>query len=197
MKNKKTKCYNCAEEINAEVLFCPQCNFIQPPSGINFFRLFGFTEKFDLGELAIQQAYVTLQRKLHPDIFVRKSDKEKSLAVQQTMVVNDAYQTLKSALKRAEYLLQLQGIIVNRDGQDNIKPSQELLMESLEAREELSELSSEDEFRKLAIRNADDRLSCIENIRNNIEQKSYEKAAQDVIRLRYLEKFAEEIKNRI
>jgi len=49
-----------------------------------------------------------LQQEFHPDRFASKGDVDKRLAVQTASLINQAYDTLKSPLKRAQYLLELQ-----------------------------------------------------------------------------------------
>jgi molecular chaperone HscB len=188
----KTTCWNCKTELKASLLFCPSCKKIQPPAPIDHFERLGLPRDFEIGAKNLEVAYFALQRQLHPDLFVNKSDKEKALSMQQTMDLNQAFETLKSPLKRAEYILSLNGITVNIDNA-NTKPSQEILMESLETRERL-ENADKDELRTLAIQAADDKLKAISDIKQHLAQGKLAQAAQATIKLRYLEKLIEEIR---
>lgn len=187
------QCWDCSAEIKEAEFFCPACNKIQPPSQTNHFTLLDMPRDFDLGAKKLEVAYFSLQTKLHPDRFSKKSEKEKLYSMQQSMSINQAYETLKSPLTRAEYLLKLEGIIVNADNA-TVKPCQILLAESLEARERLHEAKSEDEIRALTIETMENKLSTIDALKQNLHERKLEEAAQNTIRLRYLEKLNEEIK---
>ena len=88
--------------------------------------------------------------KFHPDKFAAGSDKEKNFALQNTSLVNTAYDTLKSALLRATYLLELDGVNAfdEKDTQMDIDflMSQIALRESLEAIEASKDELELDDF---------------------------------------------------
>ncbi|CAD5108039.1 co-chaperone HscB [Zestomonas carbonaria] len=73
------------------------------------FALFGLQPDFrvDLAQLAAR--YRELAKAVHPDRFADASEREQRLALEQSAQLNDAYQTLKSAPRRALYLLALRG----------------------------------------------------------------------------------------
>jgi molecular chaperone HscB len=76
---------------------------------LNYFQLFGLEVQFPLDNKKLSERYQTLQKKAHPDRFAHASNQEQLLAVQKSAMINDAYQTLKTPLKRAEYLLNVRG----------------------------------------------------------------------------------------
>jgi molecular chaperone HscB len=193
MTNKNIHCWDCPTELKANELFCPSCKKIQPPAPIDHFDRLGIPHDFEIGEKNLNVAYFALQRKLHPDVFVGKSDKEKSLSMQQTMNLNESFENLKSPLKRAEYLLFLADITVNVDNA-KVKPSQEILQESLDTREKLENAKTPEEIRALSVTAAENRLQTIDAIKDNLSAGKLMDAAQDTIKLRYLEKLIEEIR---
>ncbi|MNQ05757.1 Co-chaperone protein HscB [compost metagenome] len=73
------------------------------------FALFELKPSFrlDLEQLAVR--YRELARNVHPDRFADASDHDQRLALEHSANLNDAYSTLKSAPKRARYLLALSG----------------------------------------------------------------------------------------
>ncbi len=101
---------------------------------MTYFTLSSISPAFDLDLQALEAAYFTAQRQYHPDRFAGKPAAERQQAMQRSADINQAYETLKNPLKRAQYLLHLQGITVGTE-QDSVKPSQELLMETMEWRE--------------------------------------------------------------
>ena len=59
----------------------------------------------DIEQLDIK--FRALQKALHPDRYANKNDFEKRLAVQTAATINQAYETIKNPLSRAQYLLEL------------------------------------------------------------------------------------------
>lgn len=110
---------------------------------MDYFQLFGLTENFtvDLDELA--SVYQTLQRKVHPDKFAHASSQEQLLAAKKSTMINDAYQTLKLPLKRAQYMLELRGIEMPSE-QATIGDTS-FLMRQMELREMLEEVKHADD----------------------------------------------------
>ena len=102
---------------------------------MNYFELLGLSPAFNLDLQALESAYFTQQRLYHPDRFVGKLPAERQAALHRSVDINKAYETLKNPFSRAQYLLHLQGTQVGTD-HDTVKPSQALLMEIMELREE-------------------------------------------------------------
>ena len=72
---------------------------------VNYFQLFNVDAHFSLDLAELSSIYQTLQKTVHPDRFAHSSAQEQLIAVQKSALINDAYETLKKPLKRAEYLL--------------------------------------------------------------------------------------------
>jgi len=191
-----TKCWKCGEEIKQGSMFCAACKTIQPTSDIDHFTRLDVKRSYEVGEKILELAYFSKQRMLHPDLYIRKSDQEKKYSMGHAVDLNEAYETLKSPLKRAEYILKIEGIIVNQDNSTSLKPSQAMLMESLEMREELENADSSEQIRTLIVHAIDDRMAVIDDIKNQFAQGKLDDAAQSTIKLRYMEKYIEEIKKK-
>ena len=104
----------------------------------NHFELFGFPVAFEIDAHKLAERYRELQRSLHPDRYANASDRERRLSIQHAAQVNEAFQTLKSSLRRARYLLQLQGIAFDDEKETHLDPA--FLMEQMELREALAEV---------------------------------------------------------
>ena len=87
----------------------------------SYFELFGLDLKFDIDLKQLHSEQQRLQAIFHPDRFVRASDQEKRLSVQQASWVNEGYESLLNPVKRARYMLQLSGLELNEQGQ-NLTP---------------------------------------------------------------------------
>ncbi len=131
----------------------------------NHFELFGLQPAFELDLENIAERYRDLQRAVHPDKFANASDQERLLSVQQAAQINEAYQTLKSPLARARYLLELKGITLN-DNDTTMDPL--FLMEQMELRESLAK-----------VRGESDPFGALMSLRDTIEAK--EKAFIDAL----------------
>jgi molecular chaperone HscB len=107
----------------------------------NHFELFGFPVAFDIDAQQLAERYRELQRTLHPDRYANASDRERRLSVQHAAQVNEAFQTLKSSLRRARYLLQLKGVEFDDEKETHLDPA--FLMEQMELREALADVRAE------------------------------------------------------
>ena len=109
----------------------------------NYFQLFNVPEAYDLDVSTLAPRYRDIQSAIHPDNFANGSAQEKRLSVQQAALINEAFETLKSPLKRAQYMLSLRGIAIN--DQSAAKLDSGFLMEQMELRESLSEIPEQAE----------------------------------------------------
>jgi molecular chaperone HscB len=107
-------CWSCSVAHNESNLFCPHCSKIQPPPGGDFFSVFGLKPQLNLDLAALVRGFHRLSRKLHPDRFARAGENEKQWSLADTALLNDAYRTLKDPLRRTEYLLKLQGAVIDQ-----------------------------------------------------------------------------------
>lgn len=108
-------------------------------AGRNHFELLGLPVSFDVDPADLSARYRSLQQQLHPDRHSGGTDADRRLALQLTASLNDAYQTLQNPVRRARYLLELSGVAT--DGESDTQLSPNFLMEQMELRESLADLS--------------------------------------------------------
>lgn len=108
---------------------------------MNHFELFGLVEGFELDTRQLADTYRQLQTQFHPDRFATAPEREQLVAVQRAAQINDAYTTLKTPLRRAEYLLSLRGTDIR--GEQQTLQDTSFLMQQLEWRERLADLKGE------------------------------------------------------
>ena len=101
----------------------------------NFFTLLNLPEAFVVDLKKLDQHYQAIQKEIHPDRFASLNDEKKMESVKKTAQVNDAYQTLKSSIRRAEYLLHLYGFDINDEKYTAVP--QDFLLQQMEWQEEL------------------------------------------------------------
>ncbi len=105
----------------------------------NYFAIFGLPQSFDINDNKLAERYRDLQRTVHPDKFVNASERDKRIAMQKAVQINEAFQTLKKPLNRGLYLLQLQGIDTN----SNTEMDSEFLMMQMELHEQLNSIKQQ------------------------------------------------------
>ena len=161
----------------------------------DFFELFGLEPRFAVDLDRLEQAYLEMQGRVHPDRFAHLSDAEKRLSMQWATRANEAFRTLKSPLARGQYLLELKG--VDPAFETNTAMSAEFLMEQMEWREALEEAreaADEDVLDDLARRIRRDTKGLVEQLETEFDSAGDLEAAADTVRrLKFLEKLQHEI----
>ena len=79
----------------------------------NYFEMLNQPQTFAVDSLSLENAYQTLMARFHPDRFVNAPLVEKRVAEQVSVRINEAYQTIKNDLSRAQYLCSLKGMNVH------------------------------------------------------------------------------------
>jgi len=154
----------------------------------DYFTIFGLFPDFILDLADLEKRYFIAQRTFHPDRMAGKSANARRMAISQSMLVNAAYETLKSPLRRASYLLSLHGIA------ENSKPSHALLMEMMELREALSEAQNASELSELESQCLKNYEEALVNIAEAFGRKDLALAAELTTRLSYISKILDEIR---
>jgi molecular chaperone HscB len=160
-------------------------------SELDYFSVLGLPPAFDIDLADLEKRYFLVQREFHPDRMLGKSAHERYLAISRSMLINSAYETLKSPLKRAKYLLSLNGI-----KEDSIKPSETLLMEIMETRETLAEAETGEKIAALEATNTREKEHILAQMANAFADKNLPLAAELVIRLSYAVKISDEIRTK-
>ena len=108
-----------------------------------YYELFGIPRSLNLSLGDLQKRFYELSRELHPDKFVHKPHAERQRALDLSSTLNDAYRTLRDPIKRAQYLLALEGFDIGEQRSKDVPP--ELLEEVFELNMALEEVRSGDE----------------------------------------------------
>jgi len=187
-------CWSCQGPVGEGSLFCSTCKAVQPPGQLDHFARFGLPAEYDLESAVLDRHYFDCQRMLHPDRFAMRTPKERALSQQQSVCVNEAYETLKDPLKRADYLVHLRGAGVLPEGCTLVN-DQELLTESMELREALADAESPEDVDALDQRATDDIRYCIDALSDVFRTDDLEGACRLTTRLKYLRKLSEECRH--
>lgn len=104
----------------------------------DYFAIFGLPHKLAIDVPKLEQEFLQLSWKLHPDNFVNASESERELSLKRSSELNDAYRALRDPVARVEYLLGIEGERVEGEKKQQAPP--ELLEEVFELNESLDEL---------------------------------------------------------
>ncbi|MFQ2761308.1 co-chaperone HscB [Aeromonas caviae] len=162
---------------------------------MNHFELFGLAEGFELDTRQLADTYRQLQTQFHPDRFATAPEREQLAAVQRAAQINDAFTTLKTPLRRAEYLLSLRGTDIRGEQQTLQDPA--FLMQQLEWRERLADLKRDadpegaiKDFRQ-EIRH--DHQALMQRLTDSLTRGEDLQAADCVRKLKFVDKLLEEL----
>jgi molecular chaperone HscB len=161
---------------------------------MDHFARLGLPAALDLEPASLDRAYFGLQRQWHPDRFVGRPPEERARASSEAAALNDAYRTLKDPLARAVYFAGLQGVEMPSDGKTIDDP--DLLMEAMEAREALHDAKTAQAVEALAARARRDMQAGLASLGSLFLANDKAAIRKTLLRLRYLDKFAEEARAR-
>jgi len=161
---------------------------------MDYFTLFGLTPGYVVDTQLLATRYQELQRQFHPDKYASRSQSEQLLAVNQSATINQAWQTLRHPLLRAEYLLLLNGFDLANE-QHTVRDTA-FLMEQLELREELDSIEQSADI--TALEAFASKVSTMIQSRSTrmvqeLDGLQWEQAADTVRKLRFLDKLQHHI----
>jgi len=160
------------------------------------FELFGVPRRFAQDRAALDARWRALQGEVHPDKFAAEGGAAQRVAMQWAVRVNEAYQRLKDPLKRAAYLCELQGEPVDAENNTAMPPA--FLMQQMEWREALDDAHGADEVEALSDEVGAHRAKALAELANSLDERSDPKAAAQQVRaLMFVERFAEDIDQRL
>jgi molecular chaperone HscB len=155
-----------------------------------------------LDQSSLDARFRELQREVHPDRFAAADDAARRASMMLATQINEGYQTLRSPLKRATYLLSLLGVDVGAESNTAMSPA--FLMLQMEWREQVADARADKDLVALksletnvgeAIRSVYAELS--ERLDRLTSVSDTPPAVEAVRQLMFLEKLYEEIDNAI
>jgi molecular chaperone HscB len=168
-----------------------------PSASDDYFRFFGLNQQFKIDLPALDQAYLAIQKEVHPDRHARGSDTEKRLAMQMATLANTALQTLKNPVQRGLYICQLHGVDAKLE--TNTAMPAAFLMKQMEWRENLDEQAEDlPALEKLMDEVEASKQDTLTQITQAIDSaKNYQRAAELLRGLLFIDKFALELDDAI
>jgi molecular chaperone HscB len=136
--NAPLVCWSCHER-TIGTHFCSGCGkMLQLPQQSDYFAMFEMPRKLWLEMGALEQKFLQLSWKLHPDNFVNATPEEREISLKRSSELNDAYRTLRDPVGRVEYLLSIEGM--RKEGTTKQQAPANLLEEVFGLNESLDEL---------------------------------------------------------
>jgi len=161
----------------------------------DYFALFQLKPQFKVNRQALESAYLTVQKQVHPDLYVQGSDSEKRISMQMATLANVAYRTLINPIQRGLYLCIKNG--VDPQLETNTSMPAQFLMQQMEWRELLDESRNYSE--KL-----DHLYQQVETVRQGLllevemaidQAHNFQLAAEKLRALLFIEKFCVELED--
>lgn len=165
----------------------------------NYFLIFDLPIKFDIDLDDLERKYLNFQLEFHPD----KLNPNQKNQIQNSITINEAYQTLQNPISRAEYILKLNQIAIDNEQLSSnqnfklIKADQKTLENILLLQEQISELKDQDQVSKLAIKLESEIKTLIKEISNLLNNQKFQAAASLLIQVKYLQKSRSSLKKMI
>ena len=160
------------------------------------FELFGVPARFAQDRSELDTRWKDLQKQAHPDRFASEGAAAQRLAMQWSVRINEAYQRLKDPLKRAAYLCELRGAAIR--AHDNTAMPADFLMQQMAWRESLDEAKGAQALESLLNDTAAARRAALAELERLLDQlDDVQSAVQLVRRLMFIERFAQEVEDRL
>ena len=160
------------------------------------FELFGIPAQFAQDRSQLDTRWKELQREAHPDKFAAQGAAAQRVAMQWSVRINEAYQRLKSPLRRASYLCELHGAPINAE--NNTAMPTDFLMQQMAWREALDDAKTLENYDEIASEALQAGRKQLLKIEQSIDaDKNFLDAAKQVRSLMFIERFASEVDARI
>jgi len=160
------------------------------------FTLFGLPQRFALERADVDARWKALQGEVHPDRFAAQGAAARRVAMQWAVRVNEAYRRLKDPLHRAAYLCELRGAPIGAES--NTAMPGAFLAQQMHWRESLDEAAETPAIEALAREVASERAERLRRVGELLDERGDAAgAAREVRALMFIERFAEDIEQRM
>jgi molecular chaperone HscB len=109
---------------------------------MNYFEFYGINESFEIDAQLLKSKFLEMSRKFHPDFYANASEQEQNQALENSTFNTIAFNTLKDADKRTEYILKNHGVL--NESEKGALPA-DFLADMMDINEQLMEYELEGE----------------------------------------------------
>ncbi len=189
--NSKENCWNCKSIVKSKGFFCDHCGVIQKPSYLDEFEIFGLKKEFLIDLNVLEDKYLELQSKLHPDKFVNSSQNEKDFSNEHSSRINESYKLLKNNVSRANIILKSNGYDLEKESktfgdEKMLEDIMDLQSKCMLAENEISKKKIGNEIKEVID-------ETINELNLLFKKKSWKEAYNLNVKLSYLEKMKNNI----
>ena len=163
----------------------------------DYFSLFQIKPQFNIDRQALESAYLTVQKQVHPDLHAGGSDAEKRVSMQMATLANSAYRTLMNPIQRGLYLCSRHG--VDPQLETNTAMPASFLMQQMEWRETLDDVRHDSAgLEQLYAEVEQTKKNVLKEVEQAIDgEHNFESAAQKLRALLFIDKFSAELEEAI
>ncbi len=189
--NSKENCWNCKSIVKSKGFFCDHCGVIQKPFYLDEFEIFGLKKEFLIDLNVLEDKYLELQSKLHPDKFVNSSQNEKDFSNEHSSRINESYKLLKNNVSRANIILKSNGYDLEKESktfgdEKMLEDIMDLQSKCMLAENEISKKKIGNEIKEVID-------ETINELNLLFKKKSWKEAYNLNVKLSYLEKMKNNI----
>ena len=190
-----------------QAVFCRGCGGVLPPAAAaggsggraptHFARL-GLEPDFRVSPRELEARLRAAQWLLHPDKFAQACAEERDRSAGQATLVNESVAVLRDPVKRALYMLRLEGVLLGEDAGlegGGLQLDPEMLLKVMEVREAVEEAEGE-ELERLSQENDADVHECLSEVAEALSAGRTLEARDAAVRLIYLQRIAEAVKKK-
>ena len=158
----------------------------------NYFEILDHEVNFVVDAKQLSKKHRHLQTQFHPDKFSNKSKEEQDHSENMSALINEAYSTLTNPMKRALYLLELNGDPLLEGDQPVL--DEEFLVEILELNEEIDDADCEADIEALKVV-AEEKISELhEKLKMCFDEKRIPDAKMIVAKMQYFHNVKDQLK---
>lgn len=158
---------------------------------MNYFNLFNLNFSYSINLKKLKNCYKKLQFKYHPDFFITKKIK-KSTLTKKSAVINTGYSTLKNNLLRAEHMLNIKKIDINKE-KYKIKDLN-FLEKNLNLYEKLKYMNNEKQIDIFYKKIKKIKKTYLKKIEQELNFQKWTQAAKTLNKLKLIEKIKKKVK---
>ncbi|OBZ80008.1 Iron-sulfur cluster co-chaperone protein HscB, mitochondrial [Grifola frondosa] len=182
------RCPACSAVLPTPLPVCPSCAYIAKlPKSMTYYDMLDVPYEpnpFVVDTARLKARFRSAQAIVHPDRWVGKSTDQQATASTMSSIINEALHHLLNPLRRAEYILTLEGLGTEEsDKLDDL----ELLSEIMEAQEELASAESPEQVAEVRKENDVKLQDTIQEIEHLVAVKDWPAVRAAAVKLKYLQ----------
>ncbi|KAJ7092730.1 hypothetical protein C8R44DRAFT_816384 [Mycena epipterygia] len=186
-----SRCSSCSQPLPTPLPACNKCGSISPiPPSIPFHDIFALPSRpnpFLVDPVLLKRRFREAQAICHPDSWASKGQHKQDIAQGLSSRLNEAYTCLAHPLRRAEYILEQNGLPISEHEQlDDL----EFISEIMEVRESIDEAEDADELARIVDDNAAKIEGTVGDLEKAVGAEEWTSVKDAAVRLKYLEGIA-------